>query len=73
MSQVVIERWVDLDSAEFTQIENHGWIRRFTLRAVELGCITVDRAGYMWGEGNPVHAELNGQIVGLRYAAKAVN
>lgn len=73
MSNVHIERWIDLDSADFKRMENHSWIRQKTLRAVELGVITVDRAGYMWFNETPIHGELDGQIVGLRLAVKAVN
>ena len=68
-----IDRWIDMDSAEFQTIENHGWIRRFTLRSIELGAVTVDKAGYIWHNEHPVHAELDGKFVGLRYSAKAVN
>ncbi len=68
-----IDRWIDMDSKEFQTIESHGWIRRFTLRAIELGAVTVDKAGYIWAKEHPVHAELDGKYVGLRYSAKAVN
>jgi len=73
VSNVHIERWIDLDSADFKRMENHSWIRQNTLQAVELGVITVDRAGYMWFNETPIHGQLDGQIVGLRLAAKAVN
>lgn len=73
MSTIDLDRWIDMNSDEFKLIENHGWIRQKTLRAVELGVITVDRAGYMWFNDTPIHAELDGKLVGLRYAVKAVN
>jgi hypothetical protein len=73
MEPVSIERWIDLDSADFKRLENHGYIRQQTLRAIELGVIVVDKAGYMWFKEQPIHAELDGQTVGLRLAAKAVN
>lgn len=73
MNKVVVERWVDMDSAEFKKIEHHAWIRRFTLRAIELGAVTIDKAGYIWSNDTPVHAELDGELVGLRYSVSAVN
>lgn len=73
MEQVNVERWIDLDSDEFKKIEHHAWIKRFTLRAIEVGAVTVDKAGYIWHDKTPVHAELGDEKVGLRYAAKAVN
>lgn len=71
MSNVVIERWVDIESEEFKNNDRH--VYRFTLRSIELGVLVPDKAGYLWFKDQPAHAELGGQIVGLRYAAKAVN
>lgn len=71
--QINIDRWIDMDSEEFKQIEHHAWIYRFTLRAIELDVLTVDSNGHIWGKGKPCHAELGGKLVGLRYSKKAVN
>ncbi len=73
MEQVNIERWIDIDSADFKRLENHGWIRQRTMRAIELDVIVVDKAGYLWFRGQPIYAELDGVNVGLRLATKAVN
>ncbi len=71
MNNVVIERWVDIESPEFKN--NNGQVYRWTLRSIELGVVVPDKAGYLWFNDTPVHAELDGKIVGLRYAAKASN
>ena len=73
MNQVTIDRWIDLDGADFKRVEKHNFIRKIISIGLEGGVITVDKAGYMWQGDNPVHAELDGQLVGLRFAAKAVN
>lgn len=73
MSTVNIERWIDLDSADFKRTEKPTFIRKVLNIGIEEGIITVDKAGYMWKGSTPVHTELDGELVGLRYAAKAVN
>jgi len=73
MSAIKIDCWIDLDSADFKLIEGHNWIRRFTLRSIELGAITIDKDGHLWVDSYPIHAELDGKLVGLRYSVKAVN
>jgi hypothetical protein len=71
MSNVVIERWIDIESDEFKNKDKFTY--RFTLRSIEVGAVVPDKAGYLWCNGKPVWAELDGKIVGLRYAAKASN
>lgn len=73
MSAVNIERWIDMDGEDFKRIEKPTFVRKIVTIGIEGGVIKVDNAGYMWAGENPVHAELDGELVGLRYAAKAVN
>jgi len=73
MSQVNINRWIDMDGPDFKRVEKHNFIRKIISVGIEGGVIKVDKAGYMWQGENPVHAELDGQFVGLRFAAKALN
>lgn len=68
-----LERWIDLDGADFKRVEKHNLIRKILGIGIEEGIIKVDNAGYMWQKGLPVYAELDGKLVGLRYSAKAVN
>lgn len=73
MSTPTIEKWIDMNSPDFNRIDNHVLILKIINVGVESGIITVDNAGYMWKDNNPIHAELDGGLVGLRYSAKAVN
>ena len=73
MSEVKIERWIDMDGADFQRVEMHNRIRKIVAVGVEAGLIKVDNAGYMYQKGHPVYAELDGGFVGLRYSAKATN
>jgi len=73
MNTVNIDRWIDLDGLDFKQVERHTFIRKIVMVGIEGGVIVADKAGYLWQGENPVHAELDGKFVGLRYSAKAVN
>jgi hypothetical protein len=68
-----ITRWIDMDGPDFQRLEQHNFIRKIIRVGIEGGAIKVDKAGYMWQGENPVHAELDGGLVGLRFAAKAAN
>jgi len=70
-----VERWIDLYSSEFELLENFAWIRRFTLRAIDLNAVVIDTDGrlFMLDKITPIHAELGKQLVGLRYSNKAMN
>ena len=68
-----IERWVDLDSPEFKKVERPIFQRKLIVMGVDGGVYQVDRAGYLWCKGKPVFIELNGEFVGIRYSARAVN
>lgn len=70
---VSVDQWIDLDGVDFKRVEKHTFIRKIITVGIEGGMITVDKAGYMWQGVNPVHAELDGKFVGLRFSAKAVN
>lgn len=73
MSEVNIERWIDMDSADFQRLERPIFLRKIITIGVEAGIYKLDKAGYMWKDGKPVYAELDGGYVGLRFSAKAVN
>lgn len=73
MSQVDIDQWIDMDSADFKRVGACSMVRKVVNIGIEAGIIRVDKAGYMWQGDNPVHAELDGKFVGLRYSAKALN
>ena len=70
---VSIDSWIDMNSLDFERVEKHNLIRKIVNVGVEAGLITIDKLGYMWQDSNPVHAELDGKLVGLRYSAKAIN
>jgi hypothetical protein len=70
---VNVDSWIDMDSNDFKRLEKCNQIRKIINVGIEGGLIKIDFAGYMWVEDNPVHAELDGKIVGIRYAAKATN
>lgn len=70
---VNLETWIDMDGADFKRIERSTLIRKIINVGVETGQITIDKAGYMWKGSDPIYAELDGKLVGLRYSAKAVN
>lgn len=71
--KVNIDRWIDINGPDFKRMERHTFILKIINIGIEGGIIQVDSAGYMWQKGNPVYGELDGQFVGLRYAAKAIN
>lgn len=76
MNIVNIDRWVDLDSAEARKMERYNKIREYIKIGLEVGLYRMDKEGYMWvtkEPGVPVHGELDGKLVGLRYSAKAAN
>lgn len=69
-----ISRWLDLDSPEFKSIEDYTMSRRSTLRAIEVGAIIPDKNGNLYTEnGIPVWDYVNGECVGVRISAKALN
>ena len=68
-----IDQWIDMDGEAFKRLEASVEIRKIVNVSVEKGIIKIDNAGYMWQGTTPVHAELDGKFVGLRYAARAVN
>lgn len=68
-----VSKWIDLDSPEFQKVEKPIFMRKITLIGVEGGVYQVDKAGYLWCKSQPVTIELEGETVGLRFAAKAVN
>lgn len=68
-----IERWIDLDSAEFKSLEKPIFQRKIVVTGVEAGFYQVDKAGYLWCKGKPVFLKVGSEFVGLRYAARAVN
>jgi hypothetical protein len=70
----MIERWIDIDSPEFKQVEQAHAVRKLTLRSLELQIVVPDKNGYLYTVGGlPLNAELNGKTIGLRYSAKAAN
>jgi len=73
MNEIQIDHWIDMDGADFKRVERHNLIRKIINIGIEDGAITVDKAGFMWQGSRPVYAELDGQLVGLRFAAKAAN
>lgn len=73
MSDVNIDRWIDLDGPEFKKVEKPTFQRKIIQIGIEGGVIKVDNAGYMWQNGKPVYTELDGRFVGLRFSAKALN
>lgn len=74
MSKVVIDRWIDLDSQEAQRIELYPITRKIVLAGLELGIIKSNSMGFLYMQNdNPIHAELDGKLVGIRYSAKASN
>jgi len=73
MTPINIDHWIDMNSADFQRVERHTLIKRIVDVGIQSGMIKVDLAGYMTQAGEPVHAELDGKFVGLRYSAKALN
>lgn len=70
---IIVERWIDVDSVEAKQLEFYNKIKRSIKVGIEAGFITVDNAGCMWFKEIPLHAELDGKLVGLRSIAHAAN
>lgn len=66
-------RWIDLDGKEFSDIEHAHILRRALHDGIEEGHIRVDTHGYLWQGEMPVHTEINGEVVKLRYSSKASN
>lgn len=68
-------RWVDLYSPEFESCEDYKMVRKFTLRAIELGAMTPDKEGnlYIDGTQTPITDTIKGETVGVRYCQKACN
>lgn len=71
-----VSRWIDIDSPEAQKIEKYNFIKKIITIGLEDGMIASNNDGQLWvvrGERNPVHAEIDGELVGLRYMAKAPN
>ncbi len=66
-------RWLDVDSPNFQKVWRPIFQRKIIDIGVEEGIIKADRAGYLWKDGKPFYIEYDGELVQLRYAAKAVN
>lgn len=73
MSKIIIDRWIDISSFEFMLIEDHKMIKSIVKRSIELKAIKTDKNGNLYDNENPIHAELNGKLVGLRCAELAAN
>jgi hypothetical protein len=70
---VIIDRWIDIDGPEFQKIETPNFIRKIIQVGINGGLIKIDSRGYMYQGTNPIHAELDGKLVGIRFSSKANN
>lgn len=74
-SPVIIDRWVDLDSEEFKQMDHR--FLQFTKDIIRMGICVPDLFGRLWGKGDncyyPLHDEYAGKNIGYRISKKAVN
>lgn len=71
---VVIDRWIDIRSEEFTRIKDYNDVRKLTLRGIELGAIKPDKNGNLYSAyGDPIHGELRKKLVGFRDCRKALS
>ena len=70
-----VVRWIDIESADAKRIEYHSYVRQVIDAGLKYGIIKPDKQGNLYLEDGvtPVHAELDGQIVGLRASSKAAN
>ena len=66
-------RWIDLDGKEFESIEHSKILRAALHDGIEEGHIRVDTYGNLWQGEMPVHTEINGEPIRLRYSIKAAN
>lgn len=74
-SPVKIDRWVDLDSQEFKDLDHQ--YPQFTKDIIKMGICESDDLGRLWGKGEnyyyPLHDEYAGKLVGYRVAKRAAN
>jgi hypothetical protein len=66
-------RWIDVDGKEFESIEHSKILREALHDGIEEGHIRVDTYGYLWKGDMPVHTEVNGEVVKIRYSVRAAN
>jgi hypothetical protein len=79
-SQIVISKWVDLDSEEWRQLDDDP---SFTKKIIRLGMqepayLATDLSGRIWGRGEngryyPLHFENGKRLIGVRISKKAAN
>lgn len=75
-SKIKIDRWIDINSAEFKKTDKYP---AFTKRTLELGLgsfLFTDELGRIWAKGTdcyyPFHDEYKGENIGYRIVAKAL-
>ena len=72
--KITVSRWIDLDDAECKALEYYSYIRKVVFTGLEYKIIRADKNGCLFMmDGNPVHAESNKELVGIRYSKKAPN
>lgn len=73
---ITVSRWIDLDSAEAKKMEKYKFIKKAIAIGLKDGVIAPNNNGQLWvvrGKRNPVHIEIDGELIGLLYKAKAPN
>lgn len=73
--KIIVTRWVDLEAQELKEVEYYSYIKKVIASGLEHGIITSDSDGCLFmDEGTvPIHAEIKGQIIGIRLSKKAYN
>lgn len=75
MSDIIkVVRWADLDSPEIKALEYYTYIRKVVFTGLEYKIIRSDNSGCLFMmDGNPVHANVGTELVGIKYSKKAAN
>lgn len=76
MNSVVVEYWIDLNSKEAKELDIYHFLKKSVDLGLKSGFIKHDNIGRLFmndGSENPIHAEIDGCLVGIKTVTRAAN
>lgn len=76
MNPIVVDYWIDLHSKEAKELDIYSFLKKSVDIGLKSGFIKHDNIGRLFmndGSENPIHAEIDGKLVGIKTVTKAAN
>lgn len=74
-NKITVTRWVDLESEECKSLEYYSYIKKVVDSGLKFKIITSDSNGHLFMDGGdtPIHADIKGELVGIKFSKTAAN